>query len=426
LEGEERINVERGRKLVLREEVMGGTKQHTAPGQMAGYLFQPERALYWLAKSPDGAQIGIETEDDIVIKAINDEITGREQDKHSTSDNIPFGDSSKDLWNTLGIWCKAIKSNEVNVEICQFHLVTNKVLPEGITRRLGRAVTDLEVKACMDELRNKSLTLTDPIAEIGKQVCQSEDWLLQKLIKNIVVSDSSDGAYGSRLKEQVRSLLLIPSDVPYDEVYNGLLGWIHSCALNSWRNRKPAWLMRELFVVYYQRLLAKYKIRPFVETAKSLFLDLESQRNHYMNELFVRQLYLLSFEQNDDLLIDAIDDYLCNKTERTRFSVVGNLTNEDFDLFDEALSDRWQLIHSVKKQTFKIKKRTTDDVQILGELIGLEVLSETLEHRENLAGVATEQFYLTRGSYHHLANQMLVGWHPEYAQILGGTDENAK
>ncbi|UOK62721.1 hypothetical protein MT997_31885 [Paenibacillus sp. OVF10] len=65
-------------------------------------------------------------------------------------------------------------------------------------------------------------------------------------------------------------------------------------------------------------------------------------------------------------------------------------------------------------------------MQSLGELIGLEVLSDTLDHKENLAGVATEQLYLTRGSYHHLANQMKVGWHPDYKQILGGENESTK
>ncbi|OMF08729.1 hypothetical protein BK131_25640 [Paenibacillus amylolyticus] len=405
---------------------MGGTKQHTAAGQMAGYLFQPERALYWLANSPEGAQIGIETEDDIVIKASSDEITAREQDKHSTSDNIPFGDSSKDLWNTLGIWCKAIKSNEVDVRICKFHMVTNKNLPDGFAKRLGSAMTDQEAKICMGELRDKLSTLPKSTKEIAEQVCNTGDMQLLELIKNIVVSDSSDGAYGDELKKQIRSLLLVPSDVPFDEVYNALLGWIHSCALNSWRNREPAWLKRELFTLYYHRLLTRYKIRPFIETAKSLMPVSPGERSHYMNEMFVRQLYLLSFEQSDDLLIDAIDDYLCNITERTRFSREGNLTKEDFEIFDDALSTRWSLIHSVKKQEFKIKKRSTEDVQSLGELIGLEVLSDTLDHKENLAGVATEQLYLTRGSYHHLANQMKVGWHPDYKQILGGKNESTK
>lgn len=64
---------------------MEGTKNHTAAGAMAGFLFQPERALYWLARSKNGSQIGIETEDDIVIKAKSGEIIGREQDKHAIS-----------------------------------------------------------------------------------------------------------------------------------------------------------------------------------------------------------------------------------------------------------------------------------------------------------------------------------------------------
>lgn len=403
---------------------MEGTKKHTAAGSMAGYLFQPERALYWLAKSPDGAQIGIETEDDIVIKALNEEVTGREQDKHSISENVPFGDTSKDLWNTLSIWCKAIKSNEVNVEVCKFHLVTNKELTDGIAKRIGRATNDLDAKGCVEEIRLKSVALPNSLTGIADQVCQTEETILIKLIKNIVVCDCTDGASGSQLKEQLRSLLLVPLDVPFDEIYNGLLGWVHTCALNSWRNRTPAWLKRDLFVVYYHRLLARYKIRPFIETARSLLPVSDTQRNHHMNELFVRQLYLLSIEQNDDLLIEAIDDYLCCMTERTRFSVEGNLTKQDFDNFEDSLTKRWQLIHSAKKHAFRIKKRSMDDVLSLGELIGLEVLEETLNHRENLAGVPTEQFYLTRGSYHHLANQMLVGWHPEYDQNLG--DKNDK
>lgn len=92
-----------------------------------------------------------------------------------------------------------------------------------------------------------------------------------------------------------------------------------------------------------------------METARSLLSVSDGQRNHHMNELYVRQLYLLSIEQNDDLLIEAIDDYLCCMTERTRFSVEGNLTKQDFDLFEESLTNRWRLIHSSKKQAFRIK-----------------------------------------------------------------------
>ncbi|NJD78876.1 MAG: hypothetical protein FIB08_17580 [Candidatus Methanoperedens sp.] len=58
---------------------------HTAPGQMAGYIFQLDRALYWLAASQRGAKVGIEAfVDDIAV--INEgKLAIFEQDKLSIS-----------------------------------------------------------------------------------------------------------------------------------------------------------------------------------------------------------------------------------------------------------------------------------------------------------------------------------------------------
>jgi hypothetical protein len=397
---------------------MEGTKRHTAAGGMAGFLFQPERALFWLAQSKDGSQVGIETDDDIAIKALNEEIIVREQDKHSISANVPFGNLSRDLWNTLSIWCRAVMANEVNPSICKFHLVTNKILPDGLAKRLGSATNEQESMVCVKELRQTVHELPESVVSYADDVLLLDEKLLCSLINNLVVCDGSMSSHGDELKEQVRSLLLVPSELPFDDIFINLLGWIHSCALNCWRNKKPAWLKREAFIVYYHRLLERYKVRPFIETAKSLIAVSLDERHRHMNDDFVKQMYLLSIEENDNLLMEAIDDYLCCMSERTRFSVEGNLTKQDFDVFEEILTERWKLIHSSKQQAFRIKKRNYDDVQSLGEMLGLDVLTETLDHRELLAGQQTEQFYLTRGSYHHLANQLVVGWHPDFKRIF--------
>jgi hypothetical protein len=399
--------------------IMDGTTNHTSPGSMAGFLFQPERALYWLAKSKDGALIGIETEDDIVVKSMNDEILVREQDKHSISNNIPFGDRSTDLWKTLSIWCKAIKANEVDPSVTEFHLVTNKIVPDGLARKLAEAKYEHESKECVETILQISIQLPNSMMSFTKEIINMEENLLCKMIQNIVISDGSSNSFGDSLMREVRSLLLVPTDVPFDDVYNMLLGWIHNCALNNWRNLKPAWLKREAFIIYYHRLLERYKIRPFIETAKSLIPVSHDERNRLMSDTFVKQLYLLSVEENDTLLIESIDDYLCCLAEKTRFSVEGNLTKQDFDEFEERLTERWKHIHSTNRQSFKIKKRKSDDVQSLGEEIGLNVLNVTLDHRETLAGQPTEQFYLTRGSYHHLSSKLKVGWHPDFEEIFG-------
>jgi hypothetical protein len=82
--------------------------QHSAPGSNAGFSYQFERALFWLAQSPAGFVIGVETDDDVAVRG-TDGSQLLEQDKHSIRDNVkPFGDRSKDLWNTLAIWIEAL------------------------------------------------------------------------------------------------------------------------------------------------------------------------------------------------------------------------------------------------------------------------------------------------------------------------------
>lgn len=103
---------------------------HSAPGANAGFSYQFERALHWLAQSPAGFVIGVETDDDVAVRG-TDGSHVLEQDKHSIrEESEPFGNRSKDLWNTLAIWIDALDAGQVTTHGAVFLLVTNKVLPE--------------------------------------------------------------------------------------------------------------------------------------------------------------------------------------------------------------------------------------------------------------------------------------------------------
>ena len=59
------------------------------------------------------------------------------------------------------------------------------------------------------------------------------------------------------------------------------------------------------------------------------------------------------------------------------------------------------------------------------EDIGFRILSDTAdEHKENLAGIETEQVYLTAGTYHRLADRLAVGWHPQFEKIMQEGDKD--
>ena len=133
---------------------------HSAPGTSAAFSYQFERALYWLAQSPSGSVVGVETDDDVTVRGA-DASQLLEQDKHSIREDAePFGDRSKDLWNTLAIWIEALDTKEV-ADTTRFLMVTNKVLPECIAQQIGRAESEEEITACVAALEVSTITDLD-------------------------------------------------------------------------------------------------------------------------------------------------------------------------------------------------------------------------------------------------------------------------
>jgi hypothetical protein len=131
--------------------VMVTTKlnRHSASGANAGFSYQFERALHWLAKSPAGFVVGVETDDDVATHG-PDGSKMLEQDKHSIRDHAePFGNRSKDLWNTLAIWVEALDAGDVSAETTSFLMVTNKALPDCIAGQIGLAQTKAQIDACI-------------------------------------------------------------------------------------------------------------------------------------------------------------------------------------------------------------------------------------------------------------------------------------
>ncbi|WP_431090336.1 ABC-three component system protein [Paenibacillus sp. 8b26] len=303
----------------------------------------------------------------------------------------------------------------------QFHLVTNKIIEGGIVKSIAAAQTKEEVINCVTSLRNIALSAPASVKVYAEKVCWYDDETMCMLIEKIFLCDGNANSYGDGLKEEIRSKLLIPESLPFSEIYDSLLGWVHSSAMNCWRHDKPAWLSRDTFTEYFQRIITRYKLKTFVETDHSLIpLSLVDKEAQY-NELFVRQLYLLALERDDDILTDSIEDYLRCKHERTRLSIQGNITKEEMDRFDQNLVERWKIIFAEFSRKYKRGQKACEDINDFGSDMGFNILVRTLDHREPLANQPTEQYYLTRGSYHRLANnnKLQIGWHPEYKMLLG-------
>jgi hypothetical protein len=88
----------------------------------------------------------------------------------------------------------------------------------------------------------------------------------------------------------------------------------------------------------------------------------------------------------------------------------GNITDDDWTAFESTLLTRWD---KIRTRVIRMKPGVKE------EDLGFEIFADTTEeHREKLAGSDTEQVYLTSGSYHRLADVLMVGWHPRFKELM--------
>jgi hypothetical protein len=386
---------------------------HVAPGQAAGYLFQPERALYWLSTVETHAAVGIETDDDVAVAVSNGTVT-REQLKHSTSGNVPFGDRSHDLWNTLLIWIDAAKAGEFDPDSCMLLMTTNETLGDCFVKRLVACKRGpRKIKKCLAELMSPAVPFPGTISPFVQRLDQHDPALVHRVLGCIQVLDG-DSEAGSKLRSKTASQLHLPSDVSHADILDGLLGWIHFTTIQAWRNRKPAWIKRVAFDNQLHRLIRKARAYHRLGVPEHLINVPKSERQSQLNQMYVRQLRLIKADEAE--LLNAIDDYYRCSSERFRLAVEGDLTSDDWIDFDNRITAHWRIIAGREKRAVSGR----DPIEI-----GYATYSTTIGHETKL-GLDTPQPYLTRGSFHRLANEVTIGWHPDYEMLCKDSQDHER
>lgn len=385
-------------------------RSRSASGPAAGYGYQIERALYWLARTASGSVVGIETDDDVAIRTGN--ATFLEQDKHSIAlDSAPFGDRSKDLWNTLTIWLDAAEAGRIEIDTTRFLMVTNKELPDCLAKNLSAARTVEEAELYITDLERAAEDPPKNIAGLVGRVLRSESRdILVKLIQNTELIDAASGASASMVRNDTIASLPLPSwAVPIAEsVFHELSGWVFARALDAWRGNNPAWIARDNFVNQFHAILENRNRNRLRERAEHLIPLADDVIGEQRGRLFVRQLFLVT---EDPVIVDsAIRDFIRCNIEKLRLSKEGNISDEDWRAFQVALSNRWAKIRS------RITRMKQNELKAD---VGFEILTTTTEdYRERLAGSETNEVYLTSGTYHLLADLLELGWHPDYLDLL--------
>ena len=128
---------------------------------------------------------------------------------------------------------------------------------------------------------------------------------------------------------------------------------------------------------------------------------------------FVKQLELIEHYDKQNIIIDAIDDFLCSEHQRTELTLKGDLTRQELEAIDAASKERWVQVFR-RKMTMHQSTMTKNE---LGKL-AYEIFDNTIDgYLAKIRGFETEN-YFTIGSFHKLSDDLEIGWHPNWEKYF--------
>ena len=388
----------------------------SASGQALGYLFQFERALYWLS-APEIDYVSIETDDDVVAQLKSGQAIENiyEQDKNISGTANPFSNSNINLWKTLAIWLE-LKKNR-NTSKTRFVLATNKRINKNCTiYKLHQANFISNYKLSIENLTEFYDDLFASGINSKGKVKEYYNLITSKYSKTEIVDLLSKvvlsvGDYANNkvdFRDSIKQNLRIGSDVPFNAIYDKLLGYIISKVIEQWTAGQDSILYSSHLLNLKDLFVKETLERPFLESAISALPVLENERFENKEKDFIKQLSLLDLDDNE--YIEAIDDYLRATKERDRWAENNSIpTQEDIRLFDKELEKNWKRTFDKHLINRKTQPELTD-----GD-VGSLIYINTLDCKGfTLSGYPVLQSYTTCGGFHILSNKFTIGWHPNW------------
>jgi len=184
---------------------------------------------------------------------------------------------------------------------------------------------------------------------------------------------------------------------------------VYSQVVDAWRERKLGLVERDAFIRQKNNAIKTRTEQLFndsvIDVSKVGIGDTEAERGSG----YVRQLQIINC--TDDEIIDAIHDYIRSSIRKTYLSQKGYCTPNQLKEMEKQLAKRWK--HISKRLVIENKKNNHCH-EDLGQLILLETLNENVK----IGSVQTTDYVLSNGTYHYLANSLVVGWHPDYTKLL--------
>ena len=391
------------------------------PGQLFGYSLQAIRLLSLALDASPGTVLSLEVFEDV---GTIDE-TGRalaSQTKSGLETN-PVSDRALDLWKSVSNWLTAVSSGQLSLASTQFEIYLAKRHTGKLVTSFHAAKTEEEARAALDHARDvlwgkapkysKRKKLAKTLAPFVNHFLDLSSKDASGIIQHFQLSVAAKDPLRD-LRPKVNAKWVRPESV--ELVIKYAHGWIKEKLDGLLLEGKAAALNVDEFNAEIAAYLPRVDFRQILTAIAGKLELTDDTIAAEQVRTYVRQLELIEYSEED--VIEAINNFLRASAERAAWSEAGIVHHNSFDDYEESLIAYWK------------NKRTSHRV-IHKSLTGVErgqlLLADCGVHQQKLQGLEVPAFF-TPGSFHALAEEKTVGWHPDYETLLrtGGKDGGSK
>jgi hypothetical protein len=388
------------------------TTEFSAAPQALGYYYQIRYGLFLLVSQKEDVQLSIEKNDDLETKSPSD-LNTLFQIKHHMG-RKPLTDTHKDLWKTILIWSTYIAEQRISIENTILTLVTNSPTTQNSIPWFLRPA-NRKCDAALERMRKVASTSNDKSLRNAFRKFESltaDDQ--RKLVEAIYVLDLAPNI--SSIEEDIKSTFIAIDEQYHDTLLQSVEGW--------WLKRVIDHLVNESTTC-----ITSHEVRRAI-VDKAEQLPPRSLPHYHENDepeedtseevpLYVRQLLRIAMVPRAVRM--AKRDYIRAYRERSSWVHNNLLFDEDDFNYNRRLKEAWEHCLAELESDFQLKHKVSiseadeDTCKAFGQTLYSEVCKKSVRMKT----FVTED-YVTRGSYHMLANEMppIIGWHPNFELIL--------
>ncbi|MFE6799989.1 ABC-three component system protein [Paenibacillus chitinolyticus] len=388
------------------------TNIHSAQASMLGYRFQPLYALLvlWQESEDDFDEISVESDDDVVLKS---NYTKLYQLKHSTGKSGSLTVKNDGFWKTIRIWAPYADSSDH-----KFYFVTGDSV--NSTSPLHKLVTgDLDRRAIVKLLMDEAKSVID---ERSKAITKKANKLpYESKIHGCEAFINLNPKQRSALIEKIT---IRPNSFNISQVHALVIDQLGQTVIKK---------LRPLIA---QRLLEWWDYR-MLHTSKvnksELLIQLQNfiaqiQDNNLPDDFSRLTPTSIDYELGGfmEKQIDLVNGGKSRKrkaavarwrarNQRERWIADDVLNAIELKEYDDLLIESWGNRHEPMKEDLE------GETEELCKKRGLELLDWVHDDSHlHIHPIRSEwkQYFLIHGSFQQLSEELKVGWHPKYYEML--------